>query len=324
MDVLILVLFLLLRFSCASGFLIMLTPRKLCLLNHQQVVALGRCDITNPAQQWAWSGENRLMHTQSSLCLWADPNPRLPAHARLAYLRPCSAAPAWKCDSQKRTFGLAGAQMYLKKQGTRVVIRGNSQYSDWSQYEVDSGGNQLMKFLCPETGTTPVSTTLYLSTHKPLGITSHQNYAIKTPAITVTNERLSNTVKTHRTARQVTTTKIHSSITNEASLYVNDINKPRTRRSVTADFNPDVSSSSVTERSGFNSSHVYSSSPAAFTTDRSTEVLESASSARNVPEVGTEAKTPSGEQDVSTSTSSSSSSSSSVLSSSSSSVLSSS
>eukprot|EP00064_Thunnus_orientalis_P020912 superscaffoldBa00006040_g21064 len=137
--------------SCA-GFLVMLTPRKLCLLNHQQVVKLGRCDITNPAQQWAWSGGDRLMHTQSSLCLWADPNPRLPAHARLAYLRPCSAAPAWKCDSEKRTFGLAEAQMYLKKQGTRVVIRGNSQYSDWSQYEVDSGGNQLMKSLCPETG----------------------------------------------------------------------------------------------------------------------------------------------------------------------------
>ncbi|XP_053175431.1 uncharacterized protein LOC128359040 [Scomber japonicus] len=301
MDALILVLFLLLRLGCASGFLVVLNPKKLCLLAYNQRVVLGQCDITNSAQQWTWLDGARLINTQSSLCLWADPSPRVPGHARLVNLKPCSVAPAWECNSMTRTFGLAGTQMYLKKQGARVAMREKPNSSDWSRYEVDSGGNTLISSLCPETETTLASTSFHVSTHKPLGVTS-TIYAIKSPAITVTDEQLSNTVKTHRTTRQVTTSKVHSSITNGASSYINDINKPRTRRSVTADLNPD-GLSSVTEHSGLNSSHIVSSSPTEFTTDPgSTDVLESVS-ARNVPQVGTEAKTPSGQQDISTSTS---------------------
>lgn len=42
--------------------------------------------------------------------------------------------------------------MYLKKQGSRLVIRGNAQMSEWTKYDVDSGGSLLMGSLCPETG----------------------------------------------------------------------------------------------------------------------------------------------------------------------------
>lgn len=52
----------------------------------------------------------------------------------------------------KGAFGLAETHMYLKKQGPRVVIGGNLQTSEWRKYDVDSGGNQLMTSLCPETG----------------------------------------------------------------------------------------------------------------------------------------------------------------------------
>ncbi|XP_062276738.1 mucin-2-like [Scomber scombrus] len=276
MDALILVLFLLLRLGCASSFLVVLNPKKLCLLTYKQMVILGQCDITNPAQQWTWLDGARLINTKSSLCLWADPSPRLPVHARLVNLRPCSVAPAWKCNSTTRTFGLAETQMYLKKQGARVAMREKPNSSDWSRYEVDSGGNKLISSLCPETETTLASDSFHVSTHKPLGVTSTV-YAIRSPTITVINEHLSNTVKTHRTTRQVTTSKVHSSITNGTSSYINDINKPRTRRSVTADFNPD-GSSSVTEHSGLNSSHIVSSSTTEFTTDPgSTDVLENSS-----------------------------------------------
>ncbi|XP_044048547.1 receptor-type tyrosine-protein phosphatase beta-like [Siniperca chuatsi] len=297
MDALILVLLMLVRFSCVSSFLIMLTPKRLCLLTQSQVVILGRCDVTNSAQQWAWVGGARLMHTQSSRCLWADPSPHLPLHARLAKLKDCSRAPAWSCYNTNGAFGLAETHMYLKKQGSRVVIGGNLQTSAWRKYDVDSGGNQLMTSLCPETDTTPVPTIFYSSTHKPLGLSSTV-YTIRSPAMTVISERLSNTVKTHRTTRQVTTLEVHSSIMNEASTYVNDITNPRTRRSVTTDFNPDVSTA-VTELSAVNGSHIVSSSLAVFTTDRSTDVSES------LPQLRTEAKTTAVHQDVSWSTSSS-------------------
>lgn len=130
----------------------MLTPKRLCLLTQSHVVILGRCDITNPAQQWAWLGGARLIHTQSSRCLWADPSPHLPLHTRLAKLTDCSGAPAWSCYGTEGAFRLAETHMYLKKQGTRVVVGGNLQTSEWRKYEVDTGGTQLMTSLCPETG----------------------------------------------------------------------------------------------------------------------------------------------------------------------------
>ncbi|XP_070763030.1 receptor-type tyrosine-protein phosphatase beta-like [Enoplosus armatus] len=300
MDVLILVLLMLVRFSCVSGFVIMLTPRRLCLLTQSQAVVLGRCDVTNPAQQWMWLGGARLIHTQSSRCLWADPSPHLPLHARLAKLSDCSRAPAWSCYNTNGAFGLAKTHMYLKKQGSRVVIGGNLQTSEWRKYDVDSGGNQLMTSLCPETDTTPVSTIFYSSTYKPPALSSTV-YTIRSPAMTVTHERLSNTVKTHRTTRQVTTSEVHSSITNGASMYVSDITKPRTRRSVMTDFNPDVSTS-VTQLTALNGSHTVSSSAAVFSTDQSADVQKNLS-ARNVPQLRTEAKTTAALQDISTTSS---------------------
>lgn len=130
----------------------MLSPKRLCLLSQSQLVILGRCDVTNPAQQWAWLGGARLIHTQSSRCLWADPSPRLPVHARLAKLSDCREAPAWSCYNTNGAFGLAETHLYLKKQGSRLVIGGNVQKSEWRKYDVDSGGNRLITSLCPETG----------------------------------------------------------------------------------------------------------------------------------------------------------------------------
>lgn len=134
----------------SAGFLIMLSPRRLCLSNQSQLVILAQCDITNPAQDWAWLDGARLIHTQSSRCLWADPGPRPLAHARPTALSNCSQAPAWSCYDTHGALGLAETRLYLKKQGSQLVIGGNVQASEWRKYDVDSEGNQLITSLCPE------------------------------------------------------------------------------------------------------------------------------------------------------------------------------
>lgn len=136
----------------SAGFLIVLPPKRLCLLVQNQLVILGRCDVTNPAQQWTWLGGARLIHTQSTRCLWADPNPHLPVHAHLVRLGDCDEAPAWTCYNTKGAFGLAEENLYLKEQGVQLVIGGNIQTSEWRKYDINSGGNQRMTSLCPETG----------------------------------------------------------------------------------------------------------------------------------------------------------------------------
>uniref|UniRef100_A0A667ZYH3 protein-tyrosine-phosphatase n=1 Tax=Myripristis murdjan TaxID=586833 RepID=A0A667ZYH3_9TELE len=136
----------------SAGFLVMQTPKRLCLVTRRQTVILGQCDATDPAQHWEWTGAGRLTHAQSSQCLWADPNPNLPRHARLVKLSSCTDAPAWNCYGMKGAFGLAKTPMYLKKQGLRLVIRGDPQYSNWTKYDVDSGGKEMMTSLCPGTG----------------------------------------------------------------------------------------------------------------------------------------------------------------------------
>ncbi|XP_068169231.1 receptor-type tyrosine-protein phosphatase beta-like [Antennarius striatus] len=270
MDAPILLLFMLVRFSCVSSFLIMFNPRRLCLSTSNRGIILGRCDATNPAQHWAWLGGARLLHSQSSKCLWADPSPHLPDHTRLAKLRDCSSAPGWNCYNTNGAFGLAETRMYLKKQGVRAVIGRNIQASEWRKYDIDAGGNELVVSLCDERDTTHVSTIFYSSTHKPLGVSGTTNTDMEdVPAMAVTEEQL-NRVRTHQTFR-VTTSENHRSATDENLMFLSDTSKPRTRRSETTDYNPKVSTS-VTHLSSFDGHHVISSSPAIFTSDQPTDV----------------------------------------------------
>uniref|UniRef100_A0A8C8ET52 protein-tyrosine-phosphatase n=1 Tax=Oncorhynchus tshawytscha TaxID=74940 RepID=A0A8C8ET52_ONCTS len=136
-----------------DGFLIAHTPKKLCLSTHKTTVILGRCNVTSPYQQWEWTKDMKLHHTQSAKCLWANPSSAIPRHARLATISDCDSAPAWKCYDKRGTFGLAEKPMYLKKQGIRVVIRGEQRYSNWTKYEeIYSGGRQVITHLCPLKG----------------------------------------------------------------------------------------------------------------------------------------------------------------------------
>lgn len=133
-----------------AGFLVMLSPHKLCLSSQSHLLILLPCDVTDSAQEWAWLTRARLLHTQSSRCLWADPGLHL--SARPVGLGDCGKAPAWGCSHTDGAFGLADTRLYLRKDGTRLVIGGNVQTSEWGKYYVDSGGNARMTSLCPDSG----------------------------------------------------------------------------------------------------------------------------------------------------------------------------
>uniref|UniRef100_A0A8C9VTA8 protein-tyrosine-phosphatase n=1 Tax=Scleropages formosus TaxID=113540 RepID=A0A8C9VTA8_SCLFO len=116
------------------------------------VVFLGKCDVTNPEQQWSWTRDMKLRHSQSALCLWADASVYVPDHTRLASLADCTAAPPWMCYDQKGTLGLAERPLYLNKQGQRAVLSKNPKYAKWTKYKEDSGGRMVMDPLCLPSG----------------------------------------------------------------------------------------------------------------------------------------------------------------------------
>uniref|UniRef100_A0A8D3DMT5 protein-tyrosine-phosphatase n=1 Tax=Scophthalmus maximus TaxID=52904 RepID=A0A8D3DMT5_SCOMX len=116
-----------------------------------RVIVLGRCDVTNPAHQWAWTGGARLIHTQSSRCLWANASPLLPLHPRIPKLSDCSVVPPWSCSSTEGALGLADTHMYLMNPGSQAVVVGNLCTSGWRKYDVDPGGKWMLTSLCPDT-----------------------------------------------------------------------------------------------------------------------------------------------------------------------------
>ncbi|CAB1322807.1 unnamed protein product, partial [Coregonus sp. 'balchen'] len=294
-----------------DGFLIVHTPKKLCLSTHKTTVILGKCNVTSPYQQWEWTNDMKLHHTQSSKCLWANTSSAIPRHARLASISNCDSAPAWKCYDKRGTFGLAEKPMYLKKQGIRVVIRGDQRYSNWTKYEeIYSGGRQVMTHLCPRKGSTTISTpTMYSSTHKPVAYT----HAIRTAPITIINTHSSsNTMRTHsRTTRQISMLRVPVTSTNRVATYksmvathTNDIIKPRTRRTATMGLIPNsISTAVTTSGAALNHSHdVLSSSPALSTTDSAMDETVSAATENALLDSRNEVKTPSVNQPTSSST----------------------
>ncbi|XP_036375878.1 receptor-type tyrosine-protein phosphatase beta-like isoform X2 [Megalops cyprinoides] len=169
-----------LPFTETEGFLIAHAPRRVCLLTHQEAVHVGKCNLTSPQQHWRWTNDMKLQHVQSSKCLWANSSSSIPHHTRSASIKDCSIAPAWRCYDKKGTFGLANWPMYLKKQGPRVVLRGEPKYSNWTKYNIDSGGRLMMTTLCQNEG----PTTLATPTHAPstLSNTANPRKAFPTPS----------------------------------------------------------------------------------------------------------------------------------------------
>ncbi|XP_029008877.3 receptor-type tyrosine-protein phosphatase beta-like isoform X2 [Betta splendens] len=196
MGALILLLYLLLSFSRMSGFLIVLTPGRLCLTAKGQRVVLGQCRASGPSLQWAWAGGGRLLHVQSSMCLWADPSPQVPSHARLVTLSACSRASRWGCLDPDGVLGLADTHMRLRKLGSLVTVAENQQSSSWwTRYELDSGGIQRIISMCHGSDTTSYSLIFQSSTNEPLSLSSF------------VRATLSHTKRTQRSTRRLNETK---------------------------------------------------------------------------------------------------------------------
>lgn len=131
----------------------MLTPPRFCLTPQSHRVVLGQCDASNPSHHWAWTAGARLLHVQSSRCLWIDSRPGMPPSARLVKLSDCSTAPGWTCYGTQRAFGPVETHMYLRKLELYLVVAESPQTGFlWRRFDVDSGGKQRITSLCHNTG----------------------------------------------------------------------------------------------------------------------------------------------------------------------------
>ncbi|XP_056907723.1 uncharacterized protein LOC130536101 [Takifugu flavidus] len=247
-----------------AGFLVSLSPHKSCLSSQRRQLVLVPCDLGDPAQRWAWLAGARLVHAQSSRCLWADPSPRLPGHAHPAKLSGCREAPAWSCLDTDRGFGLADTHLYLRKHATGLVVGRNLPPSEWRRYDLDPGGRERMTSLCTDAGS-----------DAPVGLSGSAPSA-RTPAV-------SDLLDTVRVLRHVAASV--AAVSDGASTAVTDIRRTRTRRSETTasatdppvlngsdePLSPDmITTDQTTDQSGLNGSDE-PLSPDMITTDQTTD-----------------------------------------------------
>ncbi|CAL8263724.1 unnamed protein product [Merluccius merluccius] len=231
----------------------------------------------------------RLLHVKSSRCLWANSSGNLPQDARLVRLSQCEGAPAWRCYDSRGTFGLAETpEMYLRKAGTRAVIHDDPRYSNWTKYTADSGATQVISSLCEE-DTSLVSTSVYSSTHKPLGASSSADSILKTAAITDLNEQWTNTATTNRITKHISKpTAKNSTSLNRIATSVTDVILDRTKRATITQLAPGVSTS-VTKLSVLDNSTLAapSSSQSLSTADASADVSSANAAGLQTPATGT-------------------------------------
>ncbi|KAG7329450.1 hypothetical protein KOW79_007624 [Hemibagrus wyckioides] len=190
-------LLLLLNFSTYSGFLIRHTSKGVCLtVQGEKNVVLNSCDVKNPSQDWYWTEDRKLKHTQSAMCLWGNTNLDVPSHARLVKTCPCNSAPAWKCYDEFGTFGLEMLPLYLKKQGGRAVVRSEPKHSNWTQY---TERKLELTHLCSHTGSsTAVKSTGVITTVK-IPVTSNSFVRTRTKRTgttgTLNKDKLTQTIE---------------------------------------------------------------------------------------------------------------------------------
>ncbi|XP_055795524.1 receptor-type tyrosine-protein phosphatase beta-like isoform X2 [Salvelinus fontinalis] len=309
MDTLFFLIFILFRCTSSNSFLIVHTPKKLCMSTHNSTVILGKCNVASPYQQWEWTNDMKLHHTQSSKCLWANTSNVIPMHARLVSIINCDSAHAWKCYDKQGTFGLAEKPMYLKKQGIRVVIRGDPRYSNWTKHEeVDSGGGQVMTHLCSSKGSTTISTTrMYSSTHKPVAYTSTVHAIRTAPVTAIDTHSSSNAMRTHsRTTRQISMLTVPIATPNNVVTYESmvathtyDIVKTQTTGFIPRSISTVITASGT----ALNDSHDFIlSSPALSTTDSAMDETVNAATENALLDLRNGAKIPPVNQATSSST----------------------
>ncbi|KAK3535706.1 hypothetical protein QTP70_020553 [Hemibagrus guttatus] len=159
-------------------------------------VVLRSCDVKNPSQDWSWTEDRKLKHTQSAMCLWGNPSLDVPSHTRLVKTCPCNSASAWKCYDEFGTFGLETLPLYLKKQGDRAVVRSGPKNSNWTRY---MERKSELAHLCSHTGSSTAAKTTGVITTVRIPVTSNNSVRTRTKrtgtAGTLNKDKLTQTVE---------------------------------------------------------------------------------------------------------------------------------
>nr|XP_045009545.1 receptor-type tyrosine-protein phosphatase beta isoform X4 [Jaculus jaculus] len=130
----------------SEGFQIVHVHKQQCLSVNQKVV-VGSCNWSSQNQQWLWIQDGKLLHVKSALCLGVSNSSGGPFRAAL--LTHCSQAPEWTCHEQEGFLELGSMGLFLKKQGSKVVVKKSKKYlHSWMKIEVNKEGKLANESLC--------------------------------------------------------------------------------------------------------------------------------------------------------------------------------
>ncbi|KAJ6651458.1 hypothetical protein lerEdw1_021031, partial [Lerista edwardsae] len=136
-----------LAFEISGGFLIIHELKQQCVYESNTKVHVEKCNITNLNQQWRWMKHEKLLHVRSGQCLAF--NRTSAAHSRRAVVANCSEAPRWTCHGKEGLLEVKNNSLFLKKQGTKVVVKIGRKYPDsWKKIEINKSGELVHQNLC--------------------------------------------------------------------------------------------------------------------------------------------------------------------------------
>ncbi|XP_077932414.1 receptor-type tyrosine-protein phosphatase beta isoform X2 [Halichoerus grypus] len=132
-------------FGNSEGFQIVHVHKQECLSKNKRVV-VGLCDGTSQNQQWMWTEDGKLLHVKSALCLGIS-NSRGPSLSAIS--THCSQAPRWTCHEQEGFLEVENTSLFLKKQGSKVVVKKDRKYlHSWMKIDINQEGKPVNGSLC--------------------------------------------------------------------------------------------------------------------------------------------------------------------------------
>uniref|UniRef100_A0A667GHZ6 protein-tyrosine-phosphatase n=1 Tax=Lynx canadensis TaxID=61383 RepID=A0A667GHZ6_LYNCA len=133
-------------FGNSEGFQIVHVHKQECLSKNKRVV-VGLCNGTSQNQQWMWTEDGKLLHVKSALCLGISSSSRGPSLPAVS--THCYQAPRWTCHEQDGFLEVENTSLFLKKQGSKVVVKKDRKYlHSWMKIDVNKEGKPVNGSLC--------------------------------------------------------------------------------------------------------------------------------------------------------------------------------
>uniref|UniRef100_A0A8C5R3G3 protein-tyrosine-phosphatase n=1 Tax=Leptobrachium leishanense TaxID=445787 RepID=A0A8C5R3G3_9ANUR len=151
-----------------ESFLILHDQKILCVIG-DKALTIGKCNSTHRSQHWKWADNGKLLNLKSGLCFGVSNTTA--SHFRPALLINCNWAPRWTCHRGERLLELEETSLYLRKQGSRLVVKKGKKYPDsWMRIEVNERGYEAFKNICQDKAL--VKTTISTTSRKVLSVTT--------------------------------------------------------------------------------------------------------------------------------------------------------